>query len=100
MVLEECLFLMCCIIMILYEHVCMHVCMTVAVDCGTLPNPSNGFVNLITTTLGSPASYSCDLGFQLRGVEVRICVETGVWSDQAPICEGEFNTIESSPGRG
>ncbi len=69
--------------------VCMYVCMTVAVDCGTLPNPSNGFVSLTTTTLGSTASYDCNNGFSLEGVRSRECQADGTWSGDEPSCRSK-----------
>lgn len=55
-------------------------------DCGDLPDPDNGLVQLTNTTLGAAAAYDCDFGFQLNGVETRTCIETGEWSDEAPTC--------------
>lgn len=60
-----------------------------AVDCGSLDNPVNGFVQFQDTTLGSPAQYTCQRGYRLVGTDVRVCTETGVWSDTAPICVGK-----------
>lgn len=60
-----------------------------AIDCGTLSNPANGTVQLASTTLGSAARYNCNLGFELNGTEVRICLESGKWSDEAPVCNRE-----------
>lgn len=57
-----------------------------AVDCGPLDNPENGRVEVFNTTLGSPADYRCDQGHELEGVDRRVCVETGEWTDDAPVC--------------
>ena len=56
------------------------------VDCGRLDNPENGFVVFTTTTVGSPAQYSCKLGYLLLGEDIRVCTETGEWSDEEPEC--------------
>lgn len=58
----------------------------VVVDCGPLPDPVNGVVQLTTTTLGSAAAYDCNPGFQVQGDTPRICLETAEWSGDAPIC--------------
>lgn len=67
---------------------------TIAVDCGTLTDPSNGQVNHTTgTTLGKTATYMCDRGYNLRGDHTRTCQANGMaggWSGRAPICIGEY----------
>ena len=59
-----------------------------AVDCGLLPPPNNGEIDIFNTTLGSPAVYRCNRGFTLVGVDRRVCTETGEWSDEEPECVG------------
>ena len=62
---------------------------TVAVvDCGSLPNPLNGMVELELNTFGSQASYSCMPGYTLQGEEQRTCLSTGEWSGEEPFCQG------------
>ncbi len=58
-----------------------------AIDCGNLSNPANGRVEVFNTTLGSPAVYSCNFGFELVGAAGRVCVETGEWSGVEPRCD-------------
>ena len=58
------------------------------IDCGGLPDPPNGEVNLDEGTMfGSRALYSCNEGFVLNGVTTRTCEATGIWSDSEPTCE-------------
>ena len=57
-----------------------------AVDCGSLEAPENGRVQYSSTTLGSPARYTCFNGFIREGAEIRICKITGIWTPAAPIC--------------
>ena len=56
-------------------------------DCGTLVDPNNGQVNFADTTFGADATYTCDEGFSLEGVETRTCQANGNWSDSDPNCE-------------
>ena len=76
-----------------YECECVCVCviihiLSVAVDCGTLPNPDFGRVVITTTKFAGAAKYSCNDGFMLVGVALRRCTAGGVWSGEAPICKG------------
>ncbi|XP_064401973.1 uncharacterized protein LOC135347821 isoform X2 [Halichondria panicea] len=63
-------------------------CQIVAiVDCGALPNPTNGQVVLFSTVLGSIATYSCNTGFDLVGASTRICQADSTWSGAEPSCQ-------------
>ena len=62
-------------------------------DCGTLTNPENGQVNFTDTTLGADATYTCDEGFPLEGVDTRTCEADGEWSDSEPKCESGIHII-------
>eukprot|EP00731_Ephydatia_muelleri_P021328 Em0013g1055a len=58
-------------------------------DCGNLPAPNNGAVQITTTTVGGKATYQCNTGFDLVGVTTRTCQTNGIsaqWSDTAPQC--------------
>ena len=58
-------------------------------DCGNLPAPNNGAVQITTTTVGGKAMYQCNTGFDLVGVTTRTCQTNGLsaqWSDTAPQC--------------
>lgn len=58
-----------------------------ASDCGNPGVPDNGQVSLSAgTTLGSTATYLCDVGHDLIGATVRKCRTDGQWSNSVPIC--------------
>ena len=59
-----------------------------AVDCGTLTNPSSGYiVHIAGTTFGQTVTYTCNAGYNLVGGSTRTCQATGVWSGSEPTCE-------------
>ena len=63
--------------------------LSTAVNCGTLSNPANGQVtHTAGTTFGQTATYSCNSGYSLVGVNNRTCQATGVWFGTAPTCQG------------
>lgn len=64
----------------------MVILQSIVVDCGNLPDPENGMVDISSTYRSSVATYSCDEGYFVVGVVSRLCQEDGMWSDQEPIC--------------
>ena len=63
--------------------------LSTAVNCGALNNPANGQVtHPAGTTFGQTATYSCNTGYDLVGVNTRTCQATGVWFGSAPTCHG------------
>ncbi|XP_064386845.1 uncharacterized protein LOC135335316 isoform X3 [Halichondria panicea] len=57
------------------------------VDCGPLPNPTNGMVDLSSRTVfTSIATFTCDTGYTLNGSSFRQCLADGVWSPAEPTC--------------
>ena len=60
------------------------------VDCDPLLPPQNGMVSFNSTTSGSLATYSCDEGFRLTGIETRTCFN-GAWSNRDPTCTSKYN---------
>ncbi|KAK8768354.1 hypothetical protein V5799_015182 [Amblyomma americanum] len=68
------------------------------VQCGTLENITNGFVNLSGTPFGSKAEFSCNHGFKLVGNSTRTCGADGRWTDEPPHCEGEHFAPGSCSG--
>ena len=61
-------------------------------DCGSLTDPANGTVSLITTTFGSTATYTCNgVNYLLVGEAMRTCQATGSWSSDTPTC-GKLHT--------
>ena len=60
----------------------------VAVDCGGLPDPTNGQVDTPSgTTFNNTAIYSCDPGYNLNGSMIRTCGVDGSWTPNAPTCD-------------
>ena len=57
-----------------------------AIDCGTLHAPSNGKLNITSSTFGSVAVYSCMPPYVLSGTTARTCQSTGEWSGSEPVC--------------
>ena len=60
-----------------------------ALDCGTLPAPKNGTVQITASTAGGVAKYICNTGCDLVGVSIRTCLVIGQsaqWSGTAPQC--------------
>lgn len=56
-------------------------------ECGVLDNPLNGTVTLpMERIFNSQASYTCNEGFILTGIDNRTCQSDGVWSGIAPTC--------------
>ena len=63
----------------------------IVVDCESLPAPTNGNIQLTSTTYLSTANYSCDQGHLLGGGEgTRVCEAGGEWSGTAPTCTSEL----------
>ena len=64
-----------------------------AVDCDPLSAPVNGQVSFPSgTTLGSNATYSCNIGHNVQGgTPMRTCNSNGDWSGSAPTCERRYN---------
>ncbi len=65
-----------------------------AIECVKLSNPLNGLVIMEGIAFGSIATYSCEEGFNVNGQARRICESDGNWSDRAPTCISEFNTVQ------
>ena len=58
----------------------------IGVDCGSLTSPVNGRIVISSTTFESTASYLCNSGYNLVGVNSRTCQSNGQWSGVAPTC--------------
>jgi hypothetical protein len=73
--------------------------------CPPLRAPLNGTIELSGITVGSMASYSCDVGYELVGNTMRVCQSDGMWDGVVPQCrplaisvsyeERRYNVIES-----
>ena len=65
------------------------------VDCGMPEDITNGTVTTSSTVYNSNATYTCDPGYVLVGLAVRVCEADGSWSNAAPACERRCMTIAS-----
>jgi len=78
----------------MYMYVNFHGSFALSTDCGSLPPPAFGSVQLLngTTTLGSVANYACNPGYISSTSMSRVCTDTSVWSGSAPVCtNSEYN---------
>ncbi|XP_064386940.1 CUB and sushi domain-containing protein 1-like [Halichondria panicea] len=58
------------------------------VDCGALMNPTNGGVDTSSGTIFmNRATYTCNIGHNLVGTSLRMCLASGMWSSVQPTCE-------------
>ncbi|XP_076368032.1 sushi, von Willebrand factor type A, EGF and pentraxin domain-containing protein 1-like isoform X3 [Tachypleus tridentatus] len=59
------------------------------IDCGRVPLIPRGAVRYAneTTYFQSVIFYECSFGYRLIGNKVRLCLEEGHWSENAPVCE-------------
>ena len=87
----------------MYAYICassnlIHVSYFVSViDCGPLDNPANGEVSVPSTAFSFNATYSCNTGYTLTGDDMRMCMESGLWSGSEPICVGKIYNIIVRP---
>ena len=58
----------------------------VPVTCPDLVDPVNGMVTMTGNSEDDTATYSCDDGYGLVGVDMVTCEDDGQWSDPPPIC--------------
>ena len=57
-------------------------------DCGALASPADGSVITPTgTEFGDIATYSCNMGYNLNGVETVTCQADATWTQTPPICD-------------
>ncbi|XP_019410274.1 PREDICTED: sushi, von Willebrand factor type A, EGF and pentraxin domain-containing protein 1, partial [Crocodylus porosus] len=57
------------------------------VKCKNPENPKNGHSYGEDYSVGGEVTFSCEEGFQLRGLSRVRCLATGVWSHMIPYCE-------------
>ncbi|XP_060565067.1 fibropellin-1-like isoform X2 [Ruditapes philippinarum] len=56
-------------------------------DCGFVADIVNGGISYsVGTIYGSTVYYVCDNGYEVTGVASRVCLATGSWSDNQPVC--------------
>ena len=54
--------------------------------CPVLLDPANGVIDVMGTTSGSSAVFSCMGGFGINGSRVLRCLDDGTWSPAPPTC--------------
>ncbi|KAK8765347.1 hypothetical protein V5799_032044 [Amblyomma americanum] len=57
------------------------------VHCRPLPSVSGLSVSTATTRMGTKVVFSCDEGQRLRGSQQAMCLPSGNWSAQPPVCQ-------------
>lgn len=62
---------------------------TVIADCNFLADPDNGVVVHSSTIQGSSATYTCDVGYDLVGIAIRVCQSDAQWTSEEPTCESK-----------
>ncbi|XP_053399292.1 CUB and sushi domain-containing protein 3-like [Mercenaria mercenaria] len=67
------------------------------VECDTLVAPVNGNLSLSSNSTQTAATFTCDVGYTLKGEDVSNCMPDGSWSFSAPTCETceQFPVISS-----
>ena len=66
----------------------------VAIHCGYLRKPKNGFRFLTNgNTVFSKAIYGCKEGYRLSSERIRTCLPSGSWSYNAPRCICEYYAL-------
>ena len=58
----------------------------ITVTCPVLGSIENGTTTLATDGISTVATFSCDLGFTLRGHKTISCDSSGEWREQLPAC--------------
>ena len=58
--------------------------------CPTPTDPANGMVVAEGNCEGDTATYTCNEGYKLDGVETRTCGPDGQWSSDPPVCLGKL----------
>ena len=59
-----------------------------AVNCGVLSAPTNGYLIGSGTTYRHLVAFDCDPGFRLSGAHYTICQENGEWTNTSVSCQG------------
>ena len=71
--------------------------LSLVVDCGSPPAPSNGGTSstVTSTTFNTMVSYVCDTGFILSGTSSITCQASGQWSGEGPTCTGQPEKLQA-----
>ena len=64
-----------------------HIVFPNCTDCGPVANLSHGSVRYSPNTMyGATVYYTCDDGYEVTGLETRVCLDTGLWSGSQSSC--------------
>ncbi|XP_046560735.1 CUB and sushi domain-containing protein 1-like [Haliotis rubra] len=63
-----------------------HATSCVVKNCGSPPVVARASVSAPITTFGATATYTCNVGFRLRGTPISICRPDGTWTPMDRIC--------------
>ncbi|XP_064649036.1 sushi, von Willebrand factor type A, EGF and pentraxin domain-containing protein 1-like isoform X2 [Lineus longissimus] len=73
------------------DGVCGRSCVNPGVRCKPLDEIENGRIEVLPfNRLGAKAKYVCDEGYMMMGSGERQCQGDGLWSGEAPTCEGDY----------
>ena len=56
--------------------------------CPGLVDPANGRMTVTGNLPGDTATYTCDPGYNLVGIQNLTCGDNGLWSGSPPFCQG------------
>ncbi|XP_060618494.2 sushi, von Willebrand factor type A, EGF and pentraxin domain-containing protein 1 isoform X2 [Anolis sagrei] len=73
---------------------------TEPVKCKHPGDPEHGHSHGASSSVGSEISFSCDMGYQLKGVTTVTCLESGEWNHLIPYCEAISCGIPAVPENG
>ncbi len=71
-------------------------CLCTVAQCPGLDPPANGNIETTGMDFWDTATYSCDRGFNLVGVNTRTCQANGGWSGTPPFCTGKYCLLLTS----
>lgn len=83
-----------CLITFVNYNVLNSQCSFVPTDCGILPAPADGAVDLRDGTLyNAVATFTCNDGYRLIGDKTRRCTAKERWNHLTPACVNEGNNL-------
>ncbi|KAK8726504.1 hypothetical protein OTU49_010282 [Cherax quadricarinatus] len=72
----------------------------VQVDCGLSPSGTNVIVHGTHTVYASKVTFVCERGYRLLGNEWSTCLQSGRWSNEAPLCDPIYCPQPEAPPHG
>lgn len=59
------------------------------IACPRLDSPENGRVTITGSGFRAQALFECNSGFRINGLDVLVCLVSGMWSSKPPTCDGK-----------